>query len=60
MKCPYTVNRHITTQTVIEYNDEGNQKSYTEYQSNIASFAKCLKKECGAYNADTEKCEYKC
>ena len=45
MKCPYTVNRQITTQTVIEYTDEGNPKSYTDYQSNIASFAKKLKKD---------------
>lgn len=26
MKCPYAVNRQVTTQTVLEYNDEGQQK----------------------------------
>ena len=59
MKCPYTVNRQITTQTVIEYTDEGNPKSYTDYQSNIASFAKKLKKDVEWIKL-IKKCEYKC
>ena len=60
MKCPYAVNRQVTTQTVLEYNDEGQQKSWTEYQSNTAQFVRCLEKECGAYNSETGRCEYKC
>lgn len=60
MKCPYAVNRRVTTQTVLEYNDEGQQKSWTEYQSNTAQFVNCLEKERGAYNPETGRCEYKC
>ena len=59
MKCPYAVNRQTVTQTSIQLNEEGNQTGYTEYQNNTAVFVDCLKEECGAYNADTKKCEYK-
>lgn len=60
MKCPYAVNRQTTTQCMIEHNEEGQQKSWTEYQSNQAQFVNCLEKECGAYNPETGRCEYKC
>lgn len=59
MKCPYAVNRQITTQTVIEYNEEGQETGSTVFSGNTAQFVDCLKEECGAYNADTKKCEYK-
>lgn len=59
MKCPYAVNRQVVTQTAMQYDENGCQTSYTEYQNNTAHFVDCLKKECGAYNADTKKCEYK-
>lgn len=58
MKCPYAVNRQVTTQTVLEYNDEGQQKSWTEYQSNTAQFVDCLGKECGAYDPLTKQRKY--
>lgn len=60
MKRPYAVRRQIITQTVMQYDENGNQTSYTEYQDDIPVFASCLKEECGAYNADSQKCEYKC
>lgn len=59
MKCPYAVNRQVVTQTSIQLNEEGNQTGYTEYQNNTAVFVDCLEEECGAYNAETKKCEYK-
>lgn len=60
MKCPYAVNRQTTTQCMIEHNEEGQQTGWTEYQNNQASFIDCLKEECGAYNPETSRCEYKC
>ena len=59
MKCPYAVNRQVVTQTSIQLNEEGNQTGWTEYQNNTAVFVDCLEEECGAYNAETKKCEYK-
>jgi len=59
MKCPYAVNRQVTTQSIMQYNEEGQQTSWTEYQNNTAQFVNCLKEECGAYNPDTGRCEYK-
>ena len=59
MRCPYAVNRHTVTQTIIQYDENGNQTNFTEYQNNTASFVDCLEEECGAYNKSTKKCEYK-
>jgi hypothetical protein len=59
MKCPYAVHRQSTTQTVIEYAEDGQQKSWTEYQNNTAHFVDCQKEECGAFNPETGRCEYK-
>lgn len=59
MKCPYAVNRQVVTQTSIQLNEEGNQTGWTEYQNNTAVFVDCLEEECGAYNAERKKCEYK-
>ncbi len=58
MKCPYAVNRQTVTQTTMQYDENGRQTCYTEYQNNTAKFVDCLEEECGAYNADTKKCEY--
>lgn len=60
MKCPYAVSRKVVTQTVMQYDENGNQTGFTEYQNNTAEFVSCLKEDCGAYNADTNRCEYKC
>jgi hypothetical protein len=60
MKCPYAVNRKVVTQTSMQYDENGCQTSYTEYQNNQAEFVNCLEEECGAYNKETGKCEYKC
>ena len=49
MKCPYAVHQKTVTQTHIEYNEDGNQKSWTEYQNNKAEFAECQGQECGAW-----------
>lgn len=57
MKCPYAVNRQVTTQTVIEYNAEGNQDGYTEVQTNLTVFIDCLQEECGAWKHG--QCKYK-
>lgn len=59
MKCPYAVTRKVVTQTSMQYDENGNQTSYTEYQNNTAEFVNCLGEECGVYNKDTQKCEYK-
>ena len=59
MKCPYAVSRKTVTQCSIQYDENGQQKDWTEYQNNTAHFVDCLKEECGAYNKDTNKCEYK-
>ena len=60
MKCPYAVSRKIVTHTTMQYDENGNQTGYTEYQNNAAEFVNCLGEECGAYNAEAKKCEYKC
>lgn len=60
MKCPYAVSRHQVTQTTIEYNDEGQQIGYTEYQNNEAEFVDCLRENCGAFNKEKNQCEYHC
>ena len=57
MKCPYAVNRQTITETVIEYDDEGNQTGYTEITNNNAAFINCLGEECGAYK--NGECCYK-
>ena len=59
MKCPYAVNRNIVTQSKVKYDDNGNQTDWMEVQNNKAEFTECLKEECGAYNAEKSKCEYK-
>ncbi len=59
MKCPYAVNRQSVTQTKVEYNEDGNQSGWTEYQNNTAQFLDCLQEECGAYNPETNRCQYK-
>ena len=59
MKCPYAVNRQVVTQTTMQYDENGSQTSYAEYQNNTAAFVNCLQEECGAYNTETKKCEYK-
>ena len=59
MRCPYAVSRQIVTQTVIEYNDESQETGSTVCQNITAEFSNCLKEECGAYNAEAKKCEYK-
>lgn len=57
IKCPYAVNRQIITQTVIEYDEDGNQGGVREVMNNKAYFIDCLKDKCGAYK-DCE-CHYK-
>ena len=59
MKCPYAVSRKVVTQTTMQYDENGCQTSYTEYQNNQAEFVNRLEEECGAYNKETQKCEYK-
>lgn len=49
MKCPYAVNRQMTTQTNFEYNVEGVQVFQQTVENNTASFVDCLKEECGAW-----------
>lgn len=58
MKCPYAVSRCQVTQTTIKYDDNGNQVGFTEVQNNNAEFVDCLRENCGAFNKETNKCEY--
>ncbi len=59
MKCPYAVNRTRIIQTQIEYDDENIEQGSTTVENNTATFLECLLNECGAYNRETGKCEYK-
>ncbi len=57
MKCPYAVSKILFIKTGMEYNTEGNQTSYTEYQKNAAYFLKCEQENCGAWHDG--RCHYK-
>jgi hypothetical protein len=57
MKCPYAVDRVVTTKTKIEYNDEDQEQGSTVTTYNKAYFAKCQESDCGAYQ--NGKCCYK-
>lgn len=56
MKCPYAVTRKEINQTKMEYDENGNQISYTEIRANIAGFINCEKENCGAWQ--NGKCCY--
>lgn len=56
MKCPYVIHRRMVTQSSIEYNEDGQQNSWTEVRNNIAEFAECKKENCGAWHRG--KCCY--
>ena len=59
MKCPYDVNSKLVTHSNMTYDDNGTQTDWMEVQNNKAEFTECLKEECGVYNAEKRKCEYK-
>lgn len=56
MKCPYTITRKETTQTQMEYDDEGHQTFYCEIKNNEGIFVECEKENCGAWQ--NGKCCY--
>lgn len=58
MKCPYAVNRVIKTVTSFEYNAESIETKQETNEINKAVYCECLKEDCGAYNKDTQRCEY--
>lgn len=49
MKCPYAVTRREINQTNMEYDENGNQTSYSEIRNSIAMFVNCEKENCGAW-----------
>lgn len=57
MKCPYVVNQQTITKTNIEYNEDGQQKAYIEFQNNKSEFVDCLEKDCEAFYDG--RCHYK-
>lgn len=50
MICPYRLQNYTAITT-----EKDNQKIYTEDYI----YEQCKKKDCGAYNKKTKKCEYK-
>lgn len=59
MKCPYVVHRQVIRQSKTEYNAEGAPCFYQDIENNKAAFADCLETECGAYNKELKRCDYK-
>lgn len=49
MKCPYAVTRHMTQQTVFEYDETGAQTMQQTIEHNVAEFIDCVQEECGAW-----------
>ena len=59
MKCPYTVHRKTTKQTVWEYNEEQVVVQETVIENNMAEFVDCVEKKCAMYNWADRKCKYR-
>ena len=57
MKCPYTANCQIVTQSKMEYNEDGQMTISTEIQNQELQLIDCLKEECAAFRDG--QCHYK-
>ena len=49
MFCPYAVDRHVVSQTIYEYNEDGTTKMQQTIDHNTAKFTECKQQECGAW-----------
>lgn len=49
MKCPYKPKKEKTSQTVMEYDENGNQTFYQEVKINQIEFTDCEEENCCAW-----------
>lgn len=56
MKCPYAVNRKVTTVTNNSFNENGYNVKSIDMQENIVTYLECQQENCGAWQ--NGRCNY--